>query len=108
MMEMTISAGLVCPLTRLPVGEASLATARETITGGRPLAARRITAANAAVPIGETQSVLLREDGRAAYPIVDGFPVLLGPEALGATPAEFDLVTSHYAEAYSETEFYNA
>ena len=62
------------------------------------------------LPVGETAEVMLREDGEAAYPIVKGVPVLLGPEAL-APPARrvsFDLTTGRYAEAYSEAAFYNS
>jgi ubiquinone/menaquinone biosynthesis C-methylase UbiE/uncharacterized protein YbaR (Trm112 family) len=107
-MDMTIPTGLVCPLTREPVAEAALTTARIAIAQGNPLATRRNGGANGARPIGETESVLLRQDGRAAYPIVSGVPVLLAPEVLTATATKFDLVTSHYAEAYNETGFYDA
>jgi ubiquinone/menaquinone biosynthesis C-methylase UbiE/uncharacterized protein YbaR (Trm112 family) len=107
-MDMTIPAGLVCPLTGDPVAAASLTTARLAITRGNPLATRTREGTKDVPPIGETESVLLREDGRAAYPIVSGVPVLLAPEILTATPTKFDLVTSHYAEAYSETAFYDA
>lgn len=52
---------------------------------------------------------MLREDGLAAYPIIDGVPVLLAPEMLARAPLHqtFDLRHSHYAEAYQEMEFYN-
>jgi len=60
-------------------------------------------------PIGETPEVLLRSDGRAAYPVVDGVPILLGPEILTdpREPLRFDLQSSHYAEAYNEMSFYD-
>jgi uncharacterized protein YbaR (Trm112 family) len=100
---------LVCPLTRLPLALSSLADARQRISGGRALAARACRAGEAA-PIGETDPLLLRADGRAAYPIIDGIPILLGPERLSDPdePAQFDLTSSHYAEAYNETPFYDA
>jgi SAM-dependent methyltransferase len=53
--------------------------------------------------------VLLRDDDNAAYPIVDGFPVLMAPEAL-VRPAEqraFNLNDPRYEEAYAEMAFYN-
>ena len=54
--------------------------------------------------------MLLREDGRAAYPVVDGIPVLLAPEVLTGAQAQrtFDLKAPQYAEAYLEMEFYNS
>jgi uncharacterized protein YbaR (Trm112 family)/SAM-dependent methyltransferase len=59
-------------------------------------------------PAGVTNEVLVREDRTAAYPVVDGIPILLAPEHLtiGAAP-EFDLSDARYAEAYEEMEFYN-
>lgn len=61
------------------------------------------------VPIGTTAYVLVREDMRFAYPIVDDIPILLIPEMLGAMKhqREFDLQNSIYAEAYEEMEVYN-
>lgn len=95
---------LACPLTRLPVKEVPLAEARAAISAGRPLRCRT----SGKTPVGETPTVLLRQDNLAAYPIVDGYPIMLGPEVLMAVAPEFDLANSHYAEAYLETEFYDA
>lgn len=103
-----IAADLVCPLTRQRLRVASLQEARTRIAGGAPLRAR---AATPAAPVtGETDPVLLREDGMAAYPIVAGIPVLLAPEVLGdpRAPPAFDLTVPQYAEAYLEMAFYNA
>jgi hypothetical protein len=60
-------------------------------------------------PTGETPQVLLRSDGLAAYPIVDGVPILLAPEVLTDPRAQvrFDLQSTHYAEAYNEMLFYD-
>lgn len=60
-------------------------------------------------PAGVTNTVLLREDNLCAYPVVDGIPLLLAPEMLGAdsVPQEFDLRDPRYAEAYEEMDFYN-
>jgi uncharacterized protein YbaR (Trm112 family) len=100
---------LVCPLTRLPLAASPLAAARDRIAGGRALAPREHRALEPK-PIGETATVLLRSDGLGAYPILDGVPILLGPEILSAPdrPGQFDLSSSHYAEAYNETPFYDA
>ena len=51
---------------------------------------------------------MVRADDRAAYPVVDDIPVLLGPELLAATASTFDLHADRYAEAYSEQDFYDA
>jgi uncharacterized protein YbaR (Trm112 family)/SAM-dependent methyltransferase len=103
-----IAADLVCPVTRRPLRVVSLNEARARIAGGMPLKARDPTPA--APPVGETDSVLLRDDDAAAYPIVSGIPVLLAPEVLGDPRGmrTFDLALPQYAEAYLEMEFYNA
>jgi len=64
---------------------------------------------NLSVPAGRTPFVLLREDNTCAYPVVDGIPILLAPEALSvsAEPTHFDLTEAAYAEAYEEMDFYN-
>ena len=95
---------LTCPTTRLPLRRVDLATAREAINDARALATR----SNGRTPVGETATVLLRGDDQAAYPIVDGFPILLGPEVLTARPTTFDLEHGRYAESYLETAFYDA
>src|SRR5437588_7858996 len=102
-----IASDLVCPLTRQPLRLVRLEEARAQISAGRPLRARVETSKLAA--IGETDIVLLREDGTACYPVVAGVPILLGPEVLGdvANPRPFDLGAPQYAEAYLEMEFYN-
>ncbi|MFL5542394.1 MAG: methyltransferase domain-containing protein [Longimicrobiaceae bacterium] len=104
---------LVCPETGQRLTELDLAEA-EARSGG-PLAPLRLPGKTAAghdapAPVGATPRVLLREDLRRAYPIADGVPVLLVPEALGR-PEErraFDLTDPRFAEAYDEMEFYNA
>jgi uncharacterized protein YbaR (Trm112 family)/SAM-dependent methyltransferase len=102
-----IAEDLVCPLTRQRLRVVSLEEARNRIAGGAALHGRAATAAAAAV--GETDTVLLRDDNLAAYPIVSGIPVLLAPEVL--TDAQhlpsFDLSAPQYAEAYLEMAFYN-
>ena len=57
-------------------------------------------------------TVLLAKDAGHAYPVVDGIPVLLGPERL--VPADvagnleaIDLSAPSYAEAYEEMAYYN-
>ena len=59
-----------------------------------------------------TDRMLIAEDGASAYPIVDGFPVLLGPERLLPATRDagrpVDLRDPLYAEAYEEMKFYNS
>jgi len=101
--------GYVCPLKRLPLLAVPLAVARARIARGEPLATRA-HASRGRAPTGETPQVLLRSDELAAYPIVNGVPILLAPEVLTDPRARltFDLQSSHYAEAYNEMQFYDA
>jgi ubiquinone/menaquinone biosynthesis C-methylase UbiE/uncharacterized protein YbaR (Trm112 family) len=54
-------------------------------------------------PLRRDGNALIRDDG-AAYPIVNGIPVLMGPEILHAAAPDKG---GFYAEAYAEAEFYN-
>lgn len=58
---------------------------------------------------GVTDEVLVRKDLAAAYPVVNGIPILLAPETLftGDTVMSYDLADPRFAEAYEEMEFYN-
>jgi hypothetical protein len=59
-------------------------------------------------PFGPSPSVMLREDGEGAYPVVADIPILLAPEMLTpGDPPSFDLSAAQYAEAYAEREFYD-
>ena len=53
---------------------------------------------------------MLRSDNEAAYPIVAGIPVLLGPEGLTHPDraGDEDLHVPVYAEAYEEMAHYNS
>lgn len=99
---------LVCPETKQGLRACSLdeAEARVEYRLG-PL--RRSRAGDPSPPFGRTGDVLLREDLRCAYPVVDGVPILLAPEMLGAedNARSFDLKDPRYAEAYEEMAFYN-
>src|SRR5882724_11982668 len=99
---------LQCPLTKQRLTIVSLAEARTRISAGQPLVSR-VKTKDHPEPVGETPFVQLRQDHRAAYPIVDNIPVLLSPEVLSSAAdiCTFDLKNSHYAEAYSESYFYN-
>lgn len=97
--------GLLCcprsgdPLERVP------RAAGEQRVGGLVASPRT---GSAAEPLGASDEVLLRGDGAAAYPVVDGVPVLMSPEMLTA-PGDarvVDLQDPRYAEAYAEQEFY--
>jgi uncharacterized protein YbaR (Trm112 family)/SAM-dependent methyltransferase len=101
----TLAEDLVCPVTQQRLRIAVLEDARARIAGGLPLATR--SSGSKQRPVGETDTVLLREDETTAYPLRSGVPVLLAPEALRRTPFEIDLSAHQYAEAYLEMEFYN-
>src|SRR5687767_2737665 len=96
---------LVCPETKLPVRQRALDEAT-SLTPERSLVAGR---SDGPRPVGPTPSVLLREDHQCAYPVVDGIPVLLAPEALvpPSRQRSVDLSDPRYAEAYAEMDFYN-
>lgn len=68
-----------------------------------------------AQPFGVSEQVLtLKHDPSIHYPVVDGIPVLLGPERLVPTDSPLsrcpvvDLHDPMYREAYEESEVYNA
>jgi uncharacterized protein YbaR (Trm112 family)/SAM-dependent methyltransferase len=96
---------LVCPETKLPVRQCTLDEAAR-LTPDQSLVPVR---SGGPQPVGPTSSVMLREDHQCAYPIVDGTPVLLAPEALvpHSRQRSFDLSDPRYAEAYAEMNFYN-
>lgn len=108
--NMTDYAGLlVCPVTKLGLELMSRAAAEARI-GGELKARPDLPNARGGISkaAGVTASVLVREDLKTAYPVVDGIPVLLAPESLSASELpEFDLTDPRYAEAYEEMEFYN-
>jgi uncharacterized protein YbaR (Trm112 family)/SAM-dependent methyltransferase len=99
-------ASLVCPVTKRPLRLCSLEEACSKVSGGAPLAPR---ATDAVKPVGPTSQVLLRDDHACAYPVVDGYPILLAPEVLTSSDrrGSFDLKDPRYAEAYEEMTFYN-
>ncbi len=102
---------LICPVTKLGLELVTLETAQERMNGElRPRAESLNAKGKVSKPAGLTPRVLLREDLKCAYPVVDGIPILLAPEALtvGKDQAAFDLTDARYAEAYEEMEFYNS
>jgi len=97
---------LACPATGQPLRPCPIEEADRAAGAAGPLTPR----AGGGTPLGRTPTVLLRQDGRAAYPVVDGIPVLLGPERLvpaAEGPFSVDLNDPRYAEAYQEMDFYN-
>lgn len=109
MQEVTDLAGLlVCPETKERLRPCSLAEAESSV-GSSLVPLREAVESSKSPPFGATGTVLLREDLRRAYPVVDGVPILLAPEALGASEERrsFDLRDPRYAEAYEEMAFYN-
>jgi len=103
---------LVCPETQQHFQYVSLAEA-ESMMATSLVAIRRPRQTTddfeEPQPIGPTPYVLVREDMRFAYPVVNDIPILLIPEMLGSVKEqrEFDLQNSIYAEAYEEMEVYN-
>jgi len=102
---------LVCPITAAPLVLMSLEAA-ETMCGNRfePQPRSLSAAGKESKPIGRTDLILISNDRERAYPIVDGIPILLAPEALTpeADAPIVDLCARQYAEAYLEMEFYSA
>lgn len=98
---------LVCPRTRQPLAMMARADA-ERLMGGRLQALRPIRGGEPE-PFGPTDVVLVRADHRRAYPVIDGFPILLAPEILGVAGEveEIDLKDPRYEEAYREMPFYD-
>lgn len=101
---------LVCPSTRLPLASTSRDDA-ERMIGGKLTPRPDLTNAKGGISTaaGVTEMVLVREDNKCAYPVVDGIPILLAPEALttNGESSQFDLTDPRYAEAYEEMAFYN-
>ncbi len=95
---------LVCPETGGSLSELPLQDA-ERLLGA--VAGLRPRPRGSVAPIGTTPSVLVRADGTAAYPIVDGVPILIPAERLGAHAPAVDVRRAPYAEAYDEMRFYN-
>jgi uncharacterized protein YbaR (Trm112 family) len=104
----SLAADLVCPITHQRLHVVPLEDARTCIASGSPLKAR--TETGRAPVTGETDTVLLREDEAAAYPIVSGIPILLAPEVLRHPSDQevWNLNDPQYAEAYLEMAFYNS
>lgn len=101
---------LICPTTKLGLELVTLEAAEARLNGQlHPRADSLNAKGKISKPAGPTPLILLREDLECAYPVVDGIPILLAPEALtvGEERAEFDLTDARYAEAYEEMEFYN-
>jgi uncharacterized protein YbaR (Trm112 family) len=101
---------LVCPTSHQALSLTTATEAGDKI--GRRLCVR--TAARNARgmlshPVGVTNDVLLRADLKCAYPVVDGYPILLAPEALypEGESRTVDLTDPVYAEAYEEMDVYN-
>lgn len=88
---------LCCPDTGLGLREVSIAEAVAAMGG---LKNRREAAA-------AYETVLLRSDCAAAYPILREVPILLSPEVLTRDGPAPDLHDPRWAEAYQEMGFYN-
>jgi uncharacterized protein YbaR (Trm112 family) len=70
---------LVCPETHQTIQEADPALEAKIIELQK---ASKLTNIQGGAHEGEIQGVLVREDGKIAYPIIDGIPVMLIDEAI--------------------------
>lgn len=108
--EIAQTGSLVCPVNKMSLELMSLSEAESKLEGKlSPRAELPNAKGGVSKPAGVTETVLVREDKKCAYPVVDGIPVLLAPESLfvNADIPTFDLTDRRYAEAYEEMEFYN-
>ncbi len=101
---------LVCPQTKLKLSPFVIEEADQKAKAPlRPRADAINSAGKVSKAMGRTPWVMLREDLKCAYPIVDDIPILLWPESLfpAGYHKEADLTVDPYAESYSEMDFYN-
>lgn len=98
---------LVCPDSKRPVREMTLAEARDVVAGGQPLVGT--VRDQGPPPVGETPSTLVRSDDAVAFPVIDGVPILMWPEVLTSADGQVtvDVSAPHYAEAYAELGYYS-
>jgi uncharacterized protein YbaR (Trm112 family) len=92
---------LACPRTHAPLEPVTL----PKLGSLRPIGRDGFQAHQ----FGATEYLLTTQNRDRAYPVVDGFPALLWPEALFQAPHEqrVDLRDQRYHEGYSEMKFYN-
>src|SRR3712207_5039552 len=95
---------LVCPLSGQGLRLLPLEAAEAAVSHGR----LRVARPTGYTPVGRTSMVLLREDCQAAYPVVDGIPVLRSPEMLTLVARDVDVTVPRFAEAYAEMDHYDA
>lgn len=96
-----VASPLTCPVTGLPLEPARRDDVDVTFVPPR---------AHGYEPVGVTEQLLVRADGCAAYPVVDGIPVVRVPEQLVPVGSEHecDVRTGAYAEAYAEMDHYSS
>jgi len=95
---------LVCPYSHEPLREIRLKSFQGCdFNNLRPIKRVGFNAPQ----IINTESFLITQDGKYAYPIIDGFPVLLWPDVHTKADHQIDLNDSRYSEVYSEMEHYN-
>jgi uncharacterized protein YbaR (Trm112 family) len=99
--ELKIDPLLVCPSTKLPLAPVARPLAC-SIAPNAPGLSRLSDAAH---------EFLLRSDGRCLYPVIDGVPILISPEAVWTEPrqgGDVNHLHPRFAEAYEEMAHYNA
>ena len=94
---------LRCPEDGSRLRLVSLVDFRAQLGAERPLAHRR------SGPVRLPDWLLVRADGKAGYPIIEGIPLLLVPEMIGVADEQnrVDIADARYAEAYEEMAYYN-
>ncbi|MCC6420278.1 MAG: methyltransferase domain-containing protein [Gemmataceae bacterium] len=95
-----MSLSLVCPRTKISLDLLERNRAAALLPGGGP----------GALP-PRAEAALLRADRKCLYPVVQGVPVLLAPEAVwldDAAPPRADRAAPQFAEAYQEMAHYDA
>lgn len=73
---------ICCPVTRLPMDSMSTATLAK-LNG--LIQEQKIKSRDDAVVSEELQEALVTDDGKIAYPVVDGIPVLLEERGISLT-----------------------
>jgi uncharacterized protein YbaR (Trm112 family) len=98
-----------CPKSGQKLSVCTLSEAESRVGARLEVAERKSSDKQNAIAAGRTEHVLLREDLKCAYPIIDGIAILLAPEAIypeGQLPS-FDLTEPQYEEAYEEMQLCN-
>lgn len=97
---------LVCPKTKLKFSLSTLTESEEGLEGTGKLLSHKESFVRT---LGGVNDVLVREDHKVLYPVVEGIPIIMIPEMLAKSEnlPKCDLSDPKYSEAYSEMTHYN-